>query len=92
MRSKIKKNVVRALHFLRAAGAARALHFSAAAGAGAAYRAKPGDGRALKLFFARAAFGACWKCSYGTNVLRNFFQRAMVLTVGFARCCVYTWL
>ena len=54
--------------FLRAARAARALHLSAAAGVSAARRAKSGDGRAAKLFFARGAFGACWRCSKNINV------------------------
>ena len=39
------------------------LHLSAAAGVSAARRAKSGDGRAAKLFFARGTFGDCWKCS-----------------------------
>ena len=60
----LKKNCKRArCIFLCAAGAARALHFSAAAGANAVRRAKPGDGRVTNQFFARGAFGACWRCS-----------------------------
>ncbi|XBH76475.1 hypothetical protein VPH35_103103 [Triticum aestivum] len=63
---------------------ARALHFSAAAGVGAARRVKLGDGRALKLFFTRAALGACWRCSNGA-VLRatrdiQHFQVVLVCT------------
>ena len=44
---------------------ARARLFSAAAGANAARRDKPDDGRATKLFFARCAFAAYWRCSEG---------------------------